>query len=366
MENDFVSWFLRQQSYCVSPKLDTSTAPFSLGPQNSTPAYMGHCANLGSTNGVLPWSPFSGYPHSKVTQPIEPRAWFNFPPRFQQAFTPPRDATFIEKIPSGPCENCVEVIQPDDNASGRDQKRFLVFDQSGDQTTLMFGSGIGTPAQCLTSLGPTLNNAYVSNLPERGTGKDAVYCAGTILTDECNENQRDTSESEMHEDTEELNALLYSDDDDDYDEDDEEASTGHSPSTMTAYDKQDQDLPKESEEVASCDGPTRRRKLSDGGYDVRSVLDTASSVKSKRCFDCEDGAESSCAGGNYLGPGEKCVSVIGNKRSREDKIRETVRIMQNIVPGRKGKDVIAILDEAIGYLTSLKHKAMALELDETI
>lgn len=361
MEKDFGSWFLYQQSGRVSPNLDTSTAPFNLGPQNSIPAYMSHCANVGSTNGVFPWSPFSGFSHSKATQPIEPHAWFNFPPRFQQAFTPPRDTTFIEMIPSGPRENRVEVIQPDDKASGRDQKRFLVFDQSGDQTTLMFSSGIGTPAQCLTSLGPTLNNAYVSNLSERGTGKDAIHCAAHILTDECNENQRDTSESDMHEDTEEINALLYSDDDDYYNEDDEEASTGHSPSTMTAYDKQD--LPEESEEVASCDGPTKRMKLSNGGYDV---LDTASSFKSKRCFDCEDGAESSCAGGKNLGLGEKFVSVIGNKRSREDKIRETVRIMQNIVPGRKGKDVIAILDEAIGYLTSLKHKAMALGLDETL
>jgi len=106
-------------------------------------------------------------------------------------------------------------------------------------------------------------------------------------------------------------------------------------------------------------------KLSDG-YGVVSVLDTACSYKPKRSFDCEDDAESRCTGGKNLDLGEKFVSMVGNKRSREDKIRETVRIMQNIVPSVKGNAVIAILDEAIGYLTSLKHKAMALGLEETL
>jgi len=363
MEEDFGSWFLHQQSNWISPNLDSLAAPFNLGQQNSVPACMSHCANVGST--VFPWSPFSGFPHSKAIQPSEPHGWFNFSPRFQQAFTPLPSTTFHEKIPAGPDGNSVEVIQTDAKASGRDQKRFLVFDQSVDQTTLVFSSGIDTPVQCLTSLGPKLNNTYHSNVSELGTGKDAIRCAGPILTDECNEYQRDDSESEMHEDTEELNALLYSDDDDEYVEDDEEASTGHSPSTMTAYDKQEC-LPEEIEEVASCGGPTKKMKLSDGGYDFPPFVDTASFVKPKRCFDYEDDAESSYTGGKNIGLGEQFVPLIGNKRLREDKIRETVRIMQNIVPGGKGKDVTSILDEAISYLISLKHKAMALGVDEAL
>jgi hypothetical protein len=134
---------------------------------------------------------------------------------------------------------------------------------------------------------------------------------------------------------------------------------------MTAYDKQEC-LPEEIEEVASCGGPTKKMKLSDRGYDFPPFVDTASFVKPKRCFDYEDDAESSYTGGKNIGLGEQFVPLIGNKRLREDKIRETVRIMQNIVPGGKGKDVTSILDEAISYLISLKHKAMALGVDEAL
>ncbi|CAL5379034.1 unnamed protein product [Camellia sinensis] len=103
--------------------------------------------------------------------------------------------------------------------------------------------------------------------------------------------------SEIHEDTEELNALLYSDDeygDGDYSEDGEEASTGHSPSMMTLY------------------------ALFDGGYDVPPLMNTAaSSVKPQKCFDYEDDAQSSCADGKNSGLGESGL-FSGNKRSRTE------------------------------------------------
>ncbi|XP_048437380.1 transcription factor SAC51-like [Pyrus x bretschneideri] len=162
----------------------------------------------------------------------------------------------------------------------------------------------------------------------------------------------------MHEDTEELNALLYSDGDSDYTEDDEVTSTGHSPSTMTVHDKQNW-----FEEVASSDGMNKKRKLFDEVYDhVRSVMDTASSKKHNRPLELEDDAESSCACNRSSGLRE-VDSFTSNKKMRKEKIRETINILQNIIPDGKGKDAMVVLDEAIHYLKSLKLKAKALGLD---
>ncbi|PSS17367.1 Transcription factor bHLH143 like [Actinidia chinensis var. chinensis] len=349
MEKDFGSWSLHQQFDWLTPNLNTPCVPFNPGQWNTIPAYMSHCANVDSTNGTSPWFPFSGIPDSNTSQLNEPQSWFYCLPRLPQT-TPVQNTNFIQKNPDGPCENR-EVVSPN-KASGHAQRRFLVFDQSRDQTKLIFSSGIGTPVQCLTSWGPKLNSAYDLNKSELGTGRDTIHCPGPILTDECNENVRDDVGSEMHEDTEELNALLYSDDDEDYDDDDEEASTGHSPSTMTVHDKQER-FEESAEEVASSGGPTKRMKMSDGGYVVPSLTDTASSVKPKICSDYEDDAESSCADGK---------NQSGDKRSK-DKIRETVSVLQKMIPGGEGKDAIVILDEAISYLRLLKRKAKALGVD---
>ena len=113
--------------------------------------------------------------------------------------------------------------------------------------------------------------------------------------------------SEIHEDIEELNALLYSDDeygDGDYSEDGEEASTGHSPSMMTLYDKQEW-FEKSDEEVASLGGPTKKRKLFDGVSDVQPLMNTTvSAVKTQKCCDYEDDVQSSYVDGKNSGFGE--------------------------------------------------------------
>lgn len=351
MEKDFGSWFLCQHSNGKLPNLNTLNAPLNPGQPNAISNCMSPCANAVSANGTLPGFLFSGVPHVKASQPNNPHDWFNCSPRFSQAFTSVPHSIFKRKIPAGPSDNHEELITPNP-ASWCARKRFLVFDQSGDQTTLILSSAVGTPVQCLTYCGSKLNGAYDLTKQVIGTGGDSIHIPGPISTDECNENNRNDVESDdMHEDTDELNALLYSDDDY-YSEDDEEASTGHSPSTMTAYDKQ--------KEVASSVGPNKRIKLSDGGYNVPSLMDTASSVTPKRCFDYEADAESSCADGKNEEVG---LLSSGNKTSRKDNIRETVSVLQNIIPGGRGKDTVVVLDEAINYLRSLKHKAQALGID---
>ncbi|XAR62102.1 hypothetical protein NMG60_11016722 [Bertholletia excelsa] len=143
-----------------------------------------------------------------------------------------------------------------------------------------------------------------------------------ILADEYNENCWDDTESEMHEDTEELDALLDSDEDDDYcSEDDETASTGHSPSIMTGNVKKE--WLECAEEVASSVGPSKKLKRLDRSYDAPHLTDTASSLKQQKCSEYEDDdAESSYAGGqnqDLREPGP----LLGNKRSRKEKIQET-------------------------------------------
>ncbi|XP_059631268.1 transcription factor bHLH143-like [Cornus florida] len=355
MEKDFGSCTHHQHSFWQLPSLNSSSFPLDLRQQNAVPAFMSPYTNTVSTNETLPVFPFPGLPHSTVSQPKEPLGWFYCYSGFHQAFK--------ERNSAGPYKNCGDAITPNPG-SGCAQRKFLVFDHSGDQTTLIFSSapsGIGTPVQCPTSWMPKAPGANVLNREEPGTKIDTVHHFGPNLTDVYTENHGDNGESEMREDTEELDALLYSDDDDNYSENDDETSTGHSPSTMTAYDKQKW-FEESVEEVASSAEQTKRRKLFDGGYDVPSLMDTASSVKTHRCYEHEDDAESSCGNEENQGLEELGFSP-GNKGLRKESIRETVSILQSIIPGGKGKDAIVVLNEAIHYLKSLKRKAMALGLD---
>ncbi|KAL4558986.1 hypothetical protein LXL04_031115 [Taraxacum kok-saghyz] len=185
------------------------------------------------------------------------------------------------------------------------QKKFLVFDQSNDRTTLIYSS-IPIPY----------------HLPEPQFKFDMKKEVSVM------EKHEDTRSSDsFHEDTEELEALLYSDDDD------SEQSTGHSPVMGSDW----------PEEVASSlGGCMKRRKLDSGG----GVDDTASS-----------GVNCSC-GNNGV------ETFPGGKRSRKEKVREIISVLQNLIPGGKnGKDAMVILDEAINYLRILKVKAKALGPD---
>ncbi|PPS11603.1 hypothetical protein GOBAR_AA09027 [Gossypium barbadense] len=243
--------------------------------------------------------------------------------------------------------------------TGAAEKRFLVFDQSGDQTTLIFSSAIGTPTKCLSSWGPKSPAAGNFNGDVPMAKATMNLHSGPISTDVSYHKGTDV-QSEMHEDTEELNALLYSDDDSEYSEDEEVTSTGHSPSTMTAQDEQ---FEGGSEEVDSSTRLIKKRKLLDGSYGCLPLLmDTANLGNFNRYSEYEDDADSSCAKGQNPGSGDT-DSSSSNKRMRKDKIRESVTVLRSIIPGGEGKDAVAVLDEAINYLKSLKLKAKTLGLN---
>ncbi|KAJ6685641.1 TRANSCRIPTION FACTOR BHLH145 [Salix purpurea] len=360
--------FPQQQFNWQSPNMNYLGASFSSGQQNTPPLLMDP-NNMVSANG-LPEYPLAELLRSQVSQENEPSGWFYGLPRFRQAFMPPfnpvlkekrplLDTVLKEKLPTAP-RDFKDIVPP--SASGCAQKRFLVFDQSGDQTTLIFSSGIGTPAQCFKSWIPKPTIALDLNKVVTGAKENQSFHLGPIATDENVEDDGIDMQTDVHEDIEELNALLYSDDDNEYTEDEEVTSTGHSPSTMTTHDKRGW-FGGSTEEVASSDGSNKKRKLCDGGYtDVPSLMDTASSVKPTIGFEYEDDAESRCDNGNNL-VSEEMGSESANKRMRKERIRETVSILQNLIPDGKGKDAVIVLEEAIQYLKSLKFKAKALGLD---
>ncbi|KAF3445995.1 hypothetical protein FNV43_RR11173 [Rhamnella rubrinervis] len=361
MGEDCGSWHPQLHSDWQPPNLNFLGSPLDLGRHNLFSAYTNLGANMVSTNCTLPVYASAEVPQLRAGQASEPNGWFYCLPHYRQAITPAPNSILKDKFSASPSEGCNETMKPKAEPWCA-QKRFLVIDQSGDQTTLIFSSGIGTPVQCLASLDPNSHNAHNLNGEDGGTKRDVKNLSEPILTDELNEDNEIDVQSEMHEDTEELNALLYSDDESDSTEDDEVTSTGHSPSTMTDFDRQNW-FNGSTEEVASSAGTTKKRKLFDGACDDKpSIKDTATSVKPILSFDLEDDAESSCAN-NKIPELRKLDSLSSNKRVKREKIRETISMLQNIIPGGRGKDAIVVLDEAIQYLKSLKVKAKAFRFD---
>ncbi|KAJ8551149.1 hypothetical protein K7X08_000519 [Anisodus acutangulus] len=352
MEKDFVSSFHLQSSDLQLAHLNFSYPRFDIGQQNSFPTYTTPQSNEVPMNRNSPFFTFPGLPESNASRPTEPCNWLYCSPQVYQGFNPVSTTLPKEKFAPRALENLGGNKYPSA------QKRFLVFDQSGEQTTLIYSSANATPVQCPGSLNLKAPGPY----PEIKRNEASPF--GHSLGDEYyEETNRDDVESEMHEDTEELNALLYSDDDNDYPEDDEETSTGHSPSTMTAHCLPEWFNERGEEEVASSAGPTKRHKLLDGSYDAPALRDTATSAKGAyTCSDLEDDAQSSCGNGLDQDSGAP-GSPSGKKRLRKDKIRETISILQEIIPGGKGKDSMVVIDEAICYLRSLKVKAKSLGLD---
>ncbi|EOA23045.1 hypothetical protein CARUB_v10003815mg [Capsella rubella] len=225
------------------------------------------------------------------------------------------------------------------------QKRFLVFDQSGNQTRLL---QCGFPLRFPSSMDAERGNILDSLHPEKGFSKDHATPENILLhQDHVNGEQ----ESEMHEDTEEINALLYSDeeDNDDWESDDEVMSTGHSPFPVEqqACNKTTEEL---DETESSVDGPLcKRQKLLDhSSRDLSpSLVVTKSFTKAKGLSD-EKLPESNMSSKQETGSG------LSDEQSRKDKIHTALRILESVVPGAKGKEALLLLDEAIDYLKLLK------------
>ena len=378
MGEDCGTWIPELHFDWQSPNLSSfdAAAPFGARKQSGTSAAMNLGANVVTSNAAMPVYASSALPDSQSGHSGEPHGWFYCLPRFRQGFTmPARNFNAKEKLPAGHAKDLGEEIAPNGEL-GFPQKQFLVIDQTGDQTTLVHSSRFGGPLASWNSKLHGFNNLNNGNeLLNLRRDVNHVVGLGPTLNDKVDENQRtdDDIESEMHEDTEEINALLYSESDGystEDDDDDEVTSTGHSPSTMTTHDDNQEEPDRgTAKEVASSVGETKKRKLWDGAYDDGDMqfMDTANSLNGKRLSEVGDDAESKCSsGGNgSRGLGEM-GSLSGNKKMRKEKNQDVLSILQCIVPGGKDKDPIELIDEAIRCLKSLKLKAIELGLDATI
>ncbi|XP_073310823.1 transcription factor bHLH143-like [Primulina huaijiensis] len=240
------------------------------------------------------------------------------------------------------------------NCAAPPQKRFLVFDQSGDITTLVYGSMMENPVQygaCLVpNPPPSADNNQIEDEPMK-----IFDPLNPIMNDKrIEDHSRNDMDHENLEDTEELNALRCSDSDSYYLNDDEEMSTGRSPSTMT----HNQTCEETCEEANSFTGPTKRQKLLDGNCDLPFLRRTCSSPKNYACTTLDDEAESTCRD-NFSS--EEFGSLSCNKR--KERTQETLSILQCIFPNLQGNNPVAFIGKTIQYLRTLKVEAKALGYD---
>ncbi|XP_030510699.1 transcription factor bHLH143 [Cannabis sativa] len=265
-----------------------------------------------------------------------------------------------------PCANygLGRMVMPNAKYSGPCQKGFLIFDQSENQTRLFYNYGC-PPIHNYPSLGTARLASAYDDLDKLGHAAqmDRNDPTKNILHEASGENEG----SEMHEDTEEINALLYSDD---YEEEEDESDTGEcgdDDDEVTSPDHSPMQLKKGyvkrgpiEEDVASSDGSRKRQKVVDGGYNKSSPSYTASSINLDGSHGYDNDAKSSCGdGGGQIGlEGSDCT--LGNMRSKKDKILQVLRVLESIIPGVKGKDPLLVIDEAIDYLRIAKLKAETL------
>lgn len=248
---------------------------------------------------------------------------------------------------------------PPTDASTSSQKRFLICDQSGNQTRFFFSLGcpaeneIITPKEVFDAYGLHQNENLNVVVEQRSHVKP-------VIGEKSDESYVNGEESNTHEDTDDINALLFSsddiegdEDDDVYGEDDEVTSTDRSPCAKQGccgcgeHEQQSVEL---TEEVASSDGTCKRLRLLDGGYKKSSYIGSRWP---------NDDVEARCVRGSLPSSGKDKDSSLST-RERKVKIRETLRILESLIPGIKSKDPLLVIDEAINYLKSLRGKAEAL------
>ncbi|KAF5731920.1 hypothetical protein HS088_TW18G00607 [Tripterygium wilfordii] len=350
-------WHYPQNSDWRLPDLNFMTTPFESRQQECIRANTNRGACMLSTNKESPGAAVPLFSSLRTEQANEAHSLLHcYPPSFQAS---PSANIYLKENQS--------VFSSDqgkkaavNGITGSPQKQFLVFDQSASGTRLFYSS-VFPPVHDRMTVAAKLASGYKSQYEAEAVQLNEVHPVNPVLHGTSYENH-ESEGSEMHEDTEEINALLYSDDTDNYDDEDEVASTGHSPTTVgDKYEKRSRGE-EILEEVASTDDSNKRQKLVDGWYKRSSLMDTASSVKDEGSHVYDNDAESCHAIGQTQGA--EMVSILGNKPSRKDKIRATMEILEIIIPGAKGNDPSLVLDKAIDYLKSLKVKAKTLGLND--
>ncbi|XP_077249150.1 uncharacterized protein LOC143888591 [Tasmannia lanceolata] len=220
MGKDCSPWHYRQHSPWYSLNLNCHSIPSDPGQQNINqmmfPSYMASTSRTLSGFAASELSPLKSVVFN------EPQAWYCYDTR-QNVTRAPK--MLGESSVVSPCGKTTTNL-----GSATANKGLLSFDQSGNQTSLIFSS-FGPPFQHpkpINASGCCAELPINKDSPIPDHGKTVSWCGESDETHVTGEH-----ESEIHEDTEEFDALLYSDETDD----DEVISTGHSPIEIAGYQK---------------------------------------------------------------------------------------------------------------------------------
>ncbi|KZV22748.1 hypothetical protein F511_05380 [Dorcoceras hygrometricum] len=210
------------------------------------------------------------------------------------------------------------------------QRRFLIFDQSGNKTRLFFSSSFSHQKQIVASKIP----ACAHDSHEKLAAQVDKHYSVNPIEEKWDENQLTDGEEENLEDSQDINALLDSDGEDEYEdggENDEVSSTGHTANATEDVHYKDKLFDKLEEEVASSDDLPKRRKLLDGGFKQPSLVGTESPTRLDSSYGYDDDVESSNAGMR-----KSSDDIFSRKREKKIKVREALKTLESIIP--RGKE----------------------------
>ncbi|KAK4803946.1 hypothetical protein SAY86_003763 [Trapa natans] len=242
-------------------------------------------------------------------------------------------------------------------------QRFFVFDQSEKGTRLIYGSSshLFQESEILRMKTcddfPVFKGKYPSNSVQFG-----LY--NSIFREESGENDIDGEENDIHENSEEINALLYSEDDvDDHEEgeyeEDEVTSTGHSSSVLVQCCGRHNKVENTLEVISNFSHLNKRQKLITSRYNCSNSLHMDMPL-TKLDGSCRPGSDADLSFMKSQAREEDKFPLFDGDLCRKDMIRDKMKILEGIVPGAEGMDPVVILEKAIEYLKTLKLKAEVL------
>eukprot|EP01018_Ginkgo_biloba_P005739 Gb_01508 [translate_table: standard] len=235
-----------------------------------------------------------------------------------------------------------------------------------------------------------LNSVPLGNFGNEFVACSAEESASRVSCNGLSQANTGDSQSQLHEDTEDLEALLNSED--------EESSTGHSPSDVSGNNDYTP-IEEDSTDITSGIRAKRRRiEKEDGEEEVNSMLasikdsvvkaeisdecrlpdvsvvDTSSwdpEVQPEQCNDVKDDEYNANLfyGSSFLNGSEgsaneqmwTCKCNLGSaKKLKKEKIKKTVRLLRSMIPGGDCMDTAIVLDEAIQCVKLLQVKVKKL------
>lgn len=310
----------------------------------------------------LPGFAVPGIPDSNFHQTNATAGSIHYLASHFQAFAPALNPSVKENV-------SLVSHEPDGKNPGLGSlgKTFLIFDVSEKGARLTCGSS-SSLFQESEVLGKKACNNFPVDEGKNPTNLTQFDLDNPLFQEECGEDHVDGERSEMHEDTEEVNALLYSDDDgnpdveEDGDEEDEVTSTWHIPSVPVQCCGKRNQVDDTLDGVGNFSHMNKRQKPN--GIEFKcldsSLIGTPLiklGVSNEHKSDADSSFVMSQANEDDKSP------AWGGELSKKDKIHHMMKILEGIVPGAEGKDPIIVLDEAIEYLKTVKLKAKVLGMD---